>query len=78
MVIEYSEDGSNSFFSYWLNGVRIDRVVTNVNFFNPAAWKTQIGTYSGDKSTFTGTIYCADLTTEALYGDVTTIPSFSI
>lgn len=78
LVFEYSEDGSNSFFSYWLNGVRIDRVVTNVNFFNPDAWTTQIGTIGGAGSTFTGTIYCADLTTEALYGDVATIPSFSI
>ena len=77
MVIEYSEDGSNSYFSYWLNGVRLDRVSTAVNYFEPLAWTTQIGTYD-QESTFTGTIYCADLTTEALYGDVTTIPSFSI
>jgi hypothetical protein len=76
LVIEYSEDGSNSFFSYWLNGVRIDRITTVVNFFNPTAWKTEIGRY--DRETFTGTIYCADLTTSALYGDVATIPSFSI
>jgi hypothetical protein len=76
LVIEYSEDGSNSFFSYWLNGVRIDRITTDVNFFNPTAWKTQIGRYYNE--TFTGTIYCADLTTSALYGDVATIPSFSI
>ena len=76
LVIEYSEDGTNSFFSYWLNGVRIDRITTTVNFFNPSAWKTQIGRYNSE--TFTGTIYCADLTTSALYGDVATIPSFSI
>jgi hypothetical protein len=81
LVIEYSEDGSNSFFSYWLNGVRIDRITTFVNFFNPTAWKTQIGRYNSEtfnSETFTGTIYCTDLTTEALYGNVATIPSFSI
>jgi hypothetical protein len=76
LVIEYSEDGTNSFFSYWLNGVRLDRITTDVNFFNPTAWKTQIGRYNSE--IFTGTIYCADLTTSALYGDVATIPSFSI
>ena len=76
LVIEYSEDGTNSFFSYWLNGVRLNRVSTVVNYFEPSAWKTQIGRYNSE--TFTGTIYCADLTTSALYGDVTTIPSFSI